>query len=298
MEVCNNPVFVVGSPRSGTTVLAWALAQHSNLWTSAESQILIDLFGDGRLDKNYRRDAKGQVSWLTQLNVKRPEFLGYLGLGISALFTSRSQGKRWVDHTPPHTLMCPDLAEMFPGSKFIHILRDGRRVVHSMINYFKRMSAGPASGRAQPPGWSDFRVACRTWASHVDAGLSFCAKHPTRAVSVVNEELAAQPVKGFKQILSFLSEPYEEASAEYFRTNRLNSSFQSPRETTAEQLPDPWTLWTDEQRTIFLEEAAATMVSTEMATADEIETLRWMSRATSLANARARARLNPATAIQ
>jgi hypothetical protein len=35
-----------------------------------------------------------------------------------------------------------------------------------------------------------------------------------------------------------------------------------------------------------------------MATADEIETLRWMSRATSLANARARARLNPATAIQ
>jgi hypothetical protein len=160
------------------------------------------------------------------------------------------------------------------------------------------MSAGPASGRAQPPGWSDFRVACRTWVSHVDAGLSFCANHPARALRVVNEELAAQPVKGFKQILSFLSEPYEEASAEYFRTNRINSSFQLPRGTTTEQLPDPWTLWTEEQRTIFLEEAAATMLSSGMATADEIETLRWMARATSLANARARARLNTAPAVQ
>lgn len=30
-------IFVLGCPRSGTSVLAWALAQHEHFWTSAES---------------------------------------------------------------------------------------------------------------------------------------------------------------------------------------------------------------------------------------------------------------------
>ena len=54
LRICERPVFVIGAPRSGTTVLALSLARHSQLWTSDESQVLWDLFEGGRLEKNYQ----------------------------------------------------------------------------------------------------------------------------------------------------------------------------------------------------------------------------------------------------
>ena len=60
--VCPDPVFIIGSPRSGTTVLAMALAQHPLFWASDESFILFDLFGMGKLDKAFQRWAGRPVS--------------------------------------------------------------------------------------------------------------------------------------------------------------------------------------------------------------------------------------------
>src|SRR5262245_43980994 len=57
VRICTRPVFIVGSPRSGTTILAWSLAKHSHFWTSDESQILWDLFEGGRLGRNYGRQS-------------------------------------------------------------------------------------------------------------------------------------------------------------------------------------------------------------------------------------------------
>src|SRR6266487_3057314 len=138
LPISADPIFIIGSPRSGTTILAWSLAQHSQLWTSDESQILWDLFGDGRLNKNYQREGRPDGSWLRKQGIEKAEFLEFLGLGLNALFTSRSEGKRWIDQTPFYTLMVDDLVSLFPGAFFIHILRDGRAVVNSMIHYRDR----------------------------------------------------------------------------------------------------------------------------------------------------------------
>src|SRR4051794_31706163 len=86
VPTCSGPVFVVGAPRSGTTILAWSLAQHSQLWTSDESQVLWDLFEGGRLDKNYERQGRYDGSWLCKQNITKEEFLGFLGVGLNALF--------------------------------------------------------------------------------------------------------------------------------------------------------------------------------------------------------------------
>ena len=51
--ICPNPVFIIGSPRSGTSILAWALAQHSRLWTSGEVHILHSLLCQFRFDRGY-----------------------------------------------------------------------------------------------------------------------------------------------------------------------------------------------------------------------------------------------------
>src|ERR1051325_8455218 len=93
-RTCDNPIFIIGSPRSGTSILAWSLAQHSQLWTSDESDILYYLFGDDSVEIAFRTSIERRDgSWLKRQEVEQAEFSSYLGLGLNALFTSRSKGK-------------------------------------------------------------------------------------------------------------------------------------------------------------------------------------------------------------
>src|SRR5438874_4826617 len=104
--VCPDPVFVIGSPRSGTTALARALGQHSQLCTSAESDFLFYLFQGQHAQKAFQRatDVAGE-RWLAVHGVDKKEFLAFLGLGLNALYTSRSQGRRWIEQTPLYRLI-------------------------------------------------------------------------------------------------------------------------------------------------------------------------------------------------
>ncbi|MGI8825507.1 MAG: sulfotransferase [Chloroflexota bacterium] len=74
VRVCRSPVFVVGSPRSGTTILATALGQHGDLWYGAEGHVLNHLFGQDRLDETYVHGYVGGGRWLEREGVTREEF--------------------------------------------------------------------------------------------------------------------------------------------------------------------------------------------------------------------------------
>ena len=272
-DTCPNPIFIIGSPRSGTSILAWASAQHSQLWTSVESDVLFDLFGNGRVDQAYQT-ARGRPDgsdWLNVHGVERAEFLGYLGLGLNALISSRSQGKRWIDQTPRNTLMVDVLADMFPDAQFLHILRDGRRVVNSMIHFSDVLGAEGGerfknSGRL--PKWAtDFTTACQTWSKFVDTALEFGERHPQRCLTVINELLVTQTDECFADIFRFIGVAHEDAPVRYFSSNRINSSF---RPTTADpswvqRLSKPWEEWTVNQTAIYLEEAGPTLAKYALA---------------------------------
>src|SRR4051812_40579609 len=96
--ICPNPIFILGAPRPGTTILAESLGRHSCLWSSDESEFILDLFGEAHIDKAFERtSALDGPSWLRTQAVGREEFFAFVGLGINAMFTSRSRGKRWID---------------------------------------------------------------------------------------------------------------------------------------------------------------------------------------------------------
>jgi len=183
--ICPDPVFVMGSPRSGTTILAWSLAQHSQFWTCEETQILWDLLSDGRLLKNYfRRTHQPDDSWLHNHGISPAEYLRHVGLGINALFTGQSKGKRWVDHAPSHALFGDALLDMFPGARFVHVLRSGQRTVHWMINYPTKSAS-----------WSrDFHDACRTWAR---ASAKPCAPNRMNTMAPSIAMAAPSPAASF-----------------------------------------------------------------------------------------------------
>lgn len=262
VRTCPSPVFVIGAPRSGTTVLGLALGQHSQLWTSGESYVLHDLFGDRRVERAFVSALSNPSAGLLKSEgVGLEELSAYLGLGINALFTSRSGGRRWVDHTPHHAYMAPQLATMFPGARFVHILRHGRHVVHSMTHFLDGADESRRrellDGGFAPPWSIDFEAACLSWSSSVDAALDFAAAAPDRCLTIVHEHVSAEPEKVLSRVLEFLGLEDEPGPARVYRAQRVNSSFpgRRPGDTGA----DPSSGWTDEQRDVFASTAGETL---------------------------------------
>jgi hypothetical protein len=236
----------------------------------------MDLFGRGHADKAFGRaiTLRGG-SWVRRESVERTEFLAFLGIGMNALFTSRSRGRRWVDHTNLYTLMAETLAELFPGALFVHALRDGRRAVHSTLHFSNRFreeerATSIPQGRIAP--WAaDFRDACKVWSQYVEAALEFCKNHSARSFTLVNEELTSDPRHVLMALFDFLDVRYEDGPVDYVRTTRINTSFPDRYQKTTLTAPvSPWKEWTIDQRKVFLELAAATMVKAERITEREL----------------------------
>jgi hypothetical protein len=261
-QTCSCPIFVLGAPQSGTRELARALAQHSQLASHDESEFLAVLLPGDQVSNVFQMFHKRLLpTYVGMHGVKRVEFLGCVGMGVNALFTSRNPGKRWIDCTAEYTLMATSLAELFPDALFIHLLRDGRRVVQSMtgmLDHLTDVQRGNLLKDGQLPPWAtDFRAACKTWAKHVDAALDFAATHPRRCFRVIHEELSADPEAGFRAILAFLQVPHEDRPAHCFRNPPPDAPLQRQalEPPAVENMAEPIRFWTRAQVAAFTEES-------------------------------------------
>ena len=134
--------------------------------------------------------------------------------------------KRWIDQSPGYTTMAWVLADMFRAPQFIHVLRDGRAVVNSMIHFGDRVA--DRARRETLQGWAtDFSVAVRD----LEALRRVCARllraqpgsHPDREE---RRPRRARPRKSSTRFFTFLGAPARTAQpAEFFRSSRVNSSF-------------------------------------------------------------------------
>ncbi|MEO7724865.1 MAG: sulfotransferase, partial [Chthoniobacterales bacterium] len=71
---CRPPVFIVGSPRSGTSILTWCLGQHPNLLGLEESNWMAPFAVD--LAVAFRRgSARGERSQLSSMGMERDHFM-------------------------------------------------------------------------------------------------------------------------------------------------------------------------------------------------------------------------------
>lgn len=76
------PVFVVGAPRSGTSILGWSTDQHPDPFTSHAVDFVAELFGRGRLLESYRRSLRAD-GWLSQNQVNLAIFARTVAMGFS-----------------------------------------------------------------------------------------------------------------------------------------------------------------------------------------------------------------------
>lgn len=153
-----SPVFIVGCPRSGTTLLQVKLSTlehlaippeddfilrfyhavkgdiHKPLTKEMITQLLNDLFEyDGGTFRHWQvtRDAIEQKIQAHQGEIDIRVLIDL----IYQAFLSRFEGKtRWGCKVPYFAAHVGVLAKIFPEAKFIHIIRDGRAVYQSMLD--------------------------------------------------------------------------------------------------------------------------------------------------------------------
>jgi len=145
----NKPVFVVGSPRSGTSILTWCLGQHPNMFPVPESNWMGD-FAISVAIGHQIGAARGDRSIFSAMDISQDELFAILGRSINDLIlrhrkdlerkrqvtSEESERKgRWVDGTPEYSFHICGLRKLFPKALFIHLVRDVRSVVRSMLNF-------------------------------------------------------------------------------------------------------------------------------------------------------------------
>src|SRR5574338_1227616 len=83
-EEINKPIFIVGSPRSGTSILAWCLGQHPNLFPVPESSWIGD-FAINLAISHQVGAARGIFSALSAMGISRDEFFAHIGRSVNSL---------------------------------------------------------------------------------------------------------------------------------------------------------------------------------------------------------------------
>lgn len=245
-------VFVVGCPRSGTSALAWALAQHPAFVTGPESNFLWHLCRERRVRLAWEDAHRVADGWLARKQVGWEEFAAAVGSGLQRLFESRAGGRRWVDSSPENVLIAEDLAALFPTARFLHLVRDGRAVVSSMLR----------CGFPQP--WAqDFDEACRTWAFYVTQGMRAQEVLRERMLTFSHRWLVEDTDAICRAIWRFLGEPAHPGPARFLRTQRINSSYdaENREDMKRPKSPDrlrekPWEEWPAEWHARFAALAA------------------------------------------
>ncbi|HET7087176.1 MAG TPA: sulfotransferase, partial [Anaerolineae bacterium] len=224
-----NPyVFVVGCPRSGTTLLQRMLDHHPQLAVANDSHFIpraiehVPIGVDPPLTpelvewvRTYRRFYRLGLSHAAvyEAATKARTYREF----VSALYSEYGQldGKPLAgEKTPDYVRHLPRLHALFPWVRTIHILRDGRDVALSTLEW-AREDKGPR--KFELWGEEPVAVCALWWRWHVRTGRQGgAALRPTQYCEVRYEDLVTQPEKILYALADFLDLPFAQAMLTYY----------------------------------------------------------------------------------
>ncbi|MBE9062326.1 sulfotransferase [cf. Phormidesmis sp. LEGE 11477] len=186
--MASRPIFIVGSERSGTTLMRSLINAHPNISCGEETHFLAGLEGivgsKWRLMKDYPFEKE---YWYEKIRELFDSF---------KTEAAHKQGKlRWGDKTPIYVLKLDFIDALFPDCQVIHMIRDGRDVVASSMDRW---------------GYKRGLSATKRWGKSVRAGQSFGRSVSLeRYIEVKYEELVLDPESTMQSVCEFLQEPWE-----------------------------------------------------------------------------------------
>lgn len=239
MNISSSPVFIVGAPRSGTTLFQYMLRSHPDIsLPTGESHFFIPLFrnaeafGDLNDENNirkvlqamYRQSAdfldtdihgiKFNIDRLT--NEFKNEGRNTIASIISGLFEKNALGEgkhRWGDKTPYYVLHMTTLLKMFPEAQFIHIIRDGRDCALSIF------------ARKHDFGVYNTFFAAKYWEIYIELGRQMGTTLGDKTYHEIRyEDLLENPKKIMQDACDFLNITYSDTLVNFKKSGEAGKT--------------------------------------------------------------------------
>lgn len=208
----NNPIFVVGCPRSGTTILSQLLAK-TDYCEPFETHYItkyykkLNEFGDLSEFDNFKRlfsqilEERPIMQWKLSIDVDRaftemkpPSYKNIIN-EIGSQIAKKQNKLFWGDKTPRYLFDLDIIYDLFPESKYIYIIRDGRDVALSLLE------------RPWPPYNI---VACAEYWKRINSPNQTLGilEEKKQLYTVRYEDLLTDPEQKVKEIYLFLGQDY------------------------------------------------------------------------------------------
>jgi sulfotransferase family protein len=212
------PIFVVGCPRSGTTLVQCILSASSQAFSLPETHFFSYVIPAirARPDTLLRAD---------QLDALRDAFQTEAELILSDAFWKplradkdltagdvfveivehyrTAPGLRAIEKTPRHVLHLDTIAQAFSDARFVNLVRDPIDVASSLLGVPFESSRSMLSY-------------AQRWTESIQAARDFAGQQPGRLMSVVYERLVRQPEATVRELCAFVDLAYEPAMLEEF----------------------------------------------------------------------------------
>jgi len=184
------PIFVVGCPRSGTTLIRVILDSHPNICCGPETNLVKNM-------ENFREKISERWKMLASYGVEEQAMnqkIKEILLLFMEHYTKSKSKKRWAEKTPDNIFHVDFIDELFPDCQFINIIRDGRDVVCS---YKERW------------GSKTIFLAIKNWNRSIELTHRYRTKfNKDRYMEIRYEELVTRPERETKKMMQFLGEEW------------------------------------------------------------------------------------------
>lgn len=235
----SSPIFVLGNPRSGTSLLRLMLNSHPNLVIPPESGFLewwYKKYADwDLLDINTARQKEFIEDLITSKKFETWEFDSNLLIAtiqrempnsysqlIACVYISYGlqQGKknfRWGDKNNYYVNKLELINNLYPRATYVHIIRDGRDVACS----YKEINKLESFSEYKPKLPSDIQEIAKSWVANNSIILSFFSTIATEQYLTIRlEDLLLKTEQTLKNLCQLIAISYNKEMLKYYIHNK------------------------------------------------------------------------------
>lgn len=238
----NNSIFIIGNPRSGTTLLRLILNSHSKISVSPECGFIVWLFEKyGNWCTSDSSDPSRRAQFVADLvsckkfdtwklsgsqldgRIARqcpPDYAALCSLVHSTYAEANSRTVDfWGDKNNFHVNHLDFLNALFPNAYFIHIVRDGRDVACS----YREVMASKSKSPYFPNLATDVGSIAAEWSANVLRVAQFLSLiASSRSQTLRYEDLVESPERSIQALCAGLGLAYEPTMKDFYSNNLAN----------------------------------------------------------------------------